>query len=67
MIKFPSICFDYLKSAFWSIANSDVHYTLSWDRLHAYHLGVFGQHLWPELKMIIEDLGRLPAKSVDER
>ena len=39
---------------------------LSWDRLHAYHLGLFGDHLWTQFKLIVnssiftnEDRGRI--------
>ena len=44
-----------------------MHYALSWDRLHAYHLGVFGKHLWPELKGIVENLGQSTEQTVDKR
>ena len=47
-----------IKNAFWDIENSDVHEAVSFDRLHAYIIGLWKQHLFGELKSIIEDLGR---------
>jgi len=31
---------------------------ISWDQLHAYHGGLFSDHLWEEVKIVAEDLGR---------
>ncbi|PBK88793.1 hypothetical protein ARMGADRAFT_1033774 [Armillaria gallica] len=35
----------YVKNVFWSIEHCDVHWALSFDRLHAFHNGLFGDHL----------------------
>ena len=35
------------------MGNTDLYKALSWDRLHAYHLGLFGDHLWPQFKLIV--------------
>jgi hypothetical protein len=56
-----------VQNIFWSVANSDPYAALSWDRLHAYHTGLFGKHLWPELQMHINNLGREAAQTVDRR
>lgn len=31
---------------------------LSWDRLHAYHGGLFSDHLWSEFKAVVETLDK---------
>ncbi|KAJ3500219.1 hypothetical protein NLJ89_g9890 [Agrocybe chaxingu] len=56
-----------VENVFWKMDGSDVYKALSWDRLHAYHGGLFSDHLWVEFKEIIEGLGRKSAKSVDEQ
>jgi hypothetical protein len=33
---------------------TDVHDALSWDRLHAYHLGLFGDHLLAHLRDLVK-------------
>ncbi|KAI0087064.1 hypothetical protein BDY19DRAFT_995481 [Irpex rosettiformis] len=45
-------------NAFWDIANTDVHQAISFDRLHAYIIGLWKQHLFEELKRVINSLGR---------
>ena len=54
------------KNAFWSVALSDPHAALAFDRLHTFHGGLFGRHLWPELQVIIEALGRGAMATVNE-
>lgn len=48
----------------------DVYQALSWDRLHAYHGGLFSDHLWGEFKNTVEKLGkkvkRQAAVTIDE-
>ncbi|KAK0488236.1 hypothetical protein EDD18DRAFT_1359684 [Armillaria luteobubalina] len=46
-----------VENVFWSIANSDPYKAVSWDRLHAYHLGVF-RHL---LNRLLEHLENIPG------
>lgn len=46
------------QNALWDIANTDVHEAVSFDRLHAYIIGLWKQHLFEELKEIIIALGR---------
>lgn len=45
---------------------SDPNRAISFDRLHAYHGGLFGDHLWPEVKAHIEALGRPAISLVDK-
>ncbi|ETW76940.1 hypothetical protein HETIRDRAFT_328617 [Heterobasidion irregulare TC 32-1] len=56
-----------VENVFWSIANVNPYQVLSWDRLHAYHLGLFGDHLWFELKQYISDWGRSAESQVDNQ
>ncbi|KAF9538336.1 hypothetical protein CPC08DRAFT_794394, partial [Agrocybe pediades] len=44
-----------VKNMFWDLMGTDIYAALSWDRLHAYNVGLFSDHLLPELKSIIED------------
>ncbi|SJL09155.1 uncharacterized protein ARMOST_12531 [Armillaria ostoyae] len=47
----------FVKNVFWSIEHCDVHQALSFDRLHAFHNGLFGDHLCKEVIQRIEKLG----------
>ncbi|KAK0505522.1 hypothetical protein EDD18DRAFT_1098869 [Armillaria luteobubalina] len=46
-----------VENVFWGIANSDPYKAVSWDRLHAYHLGVF-RHL---LNRLLEHIENIPG------
>ena len=46
---------DVPQNAFWSIPFSDPYVILSWDRLHAYHSGLFRKHILKEFLQILED------------
>ena len=39
------------------MGNTCIYKALSFDRLHAYHLGLFGGHLWPQFKLIVNGAG----------
>lgn len=45
---------------------SDPYEALSFDRLHTFHSGLFGDHLWTQLKKHIESLGRDASTLVDD-
>lgn len=47
-----------LQNVFWKLDKTDVYAAISWDRLHAYHGGLFSDHLWVRFKEIITALGR---------
>ena len=47
--------------------NSDVHRAISWDRLHAYHSGLFAAHILPVLKGLISEHGRKAEAKIDAR
>ncbi|KAI0700322.1 hypothetical protein BC835DRAFT_1304172 [Cytidiella melzeri] len=55
-----------VKNALWDVENSDVHEATSFDRLHAYIIGLFQKHLLPEIKMLLEDMGRWAETTFDE-
>lgn len=45
----------------------DVYNAVSWDRLHAYHGGLFSDHLLQELKSVIADSpGHKMGIAIDE-
>ncbi|THH17156.1 hypothetical protein EUX98_g9183 [Antrodiella citrinella] len=54
-----------VENVFWDLSNSDPYDALSWERLHAFHGGLFGRHLWPLLKKRIELQGRSAIAQVD--
>ncbi|KII83174.1 hypothetical protein PLICRDRAFT_58549 [Plicaturopsis crispa FD-325 SS-3] len=54
-----------IENAFWRIPYSDPFRLLSFDRLHFYHSGLFGDHIWPELQKFICDQGRSSKVNVD--
>ncbi|KAI0644335.1 hypothetical protein C8Q79DRAFT_913714 [Trametes meyenii] len=56
--KFKALGLRPVENVFWKIPGCDVYRALSWDRLHAYHGGLFSDHLFDELQKIIQDLGR---------
>ncbi|KAJ3505987.1 hypothetical protein NLJ89_g7124 [Agrocybe chaxingu] len=55
-----------VQNIFWSLHGVDVYRALSWDRLHAYHGGLFSDHLLVELKAIVKKLpGRTAEIAID--
>ncbi|KAF9537471.1 hypothetical protein CPC08DRAFT_651734 [Agrocybe pediades] len=55
-----------VKNIFWDMRYTDVYSALSWDRLHAYHGGLFKDHLWKELKEVINETGGKPSAKIVE-
>ena len=56
-----------MKNAFWEVNNSDPHAAISWNRLQAYHSGLFAAHLWPVFVQALKQLGRKPQAKIDRR
>ncbi|THH10264.1 hypothetical protein EW146_g8426 [Bondarzewia mesenterica] len=56
-----------IQNCFSTVQYSDVFCAVSWDRLHAYHLGPFRDHLWAQLKEHIMNLGRAAEAQVDDQ
>ncbi|KDQ51821.1 hypothetical protein JAAARDRAFT_62330 [Jaapia argillacea MUCL 33604] len=54
-----------ISNVFWRVKNSNPYRALSFDRLHAYHGGLWGDHLWPEIQKQIESLRRAAMKKLD--
>jgi len=54
-----------LQNVFWKLNNTDVYAAVSWDRLHAYHGGLFSDHLWVRFKEIVTALGRSFCEKFD--
>lgn len=57
------------QNVFWSLKGTDVYKALSWDRLHAYHHGLF-VHILGEFKKTIEamrptELGRIAESQIN--
>lgn len=57
----------FTQNIFWKLAHCDPHKALSFDRLHAYHLGLFGKHLWLEFKLVVDGLERKYAVIIDDQ
>ncbi|KAI0348900.1 hypothetical protein OH77DRAFT_1384324, partial [Trametes cingulata] len=47
----------------WSLRPIQV--SISFDRLHAFHSGLFGHHLWKEFKQRVEDISTNALKLID--
>ncbi|EPT01467.1 hypothetical protein FOMPIDRAFT_1120536, partial [Fomitopsis schrenkii] len=55
-----------LANVFFRMNNSDPYKAISWDKLHAFSLGLFGAHIWPEIVQLVKDLSREDHSEVDE-
>ncbi|KAI0723921.1 hypothetical protein C8T65DRAFT_734430 [Cerioporus squamosus] len=51
--KLKKISIRDVENVFWSVVRSDPHETNSFDRLHAYHSGLFAAHLLDEYQKVI--------------
>lgn len=56
-----------IQNAFWNVENSDPYAALSWDRLHAYHGGLFSDHIWPEILDLVAAQGKRMSQLVDDQ
>jgi len=57
----------HFKNVFWDLNYCDPYCALSWDRLHAYHGGLFSDHIWVEFKRTVNAIGKSAAKKVDKQ
>ncbi|KAF6743705.1 hypothetical protein DFP72DRAFT_113420 [Ephemerocybe angulata] len=55
---FQSVGLRNVENVFWKLKYSDPYSALSWDRLHAYHSGLFRKHILTEFLTLLEILGR---------
>lgn len=68
LVKFEIWLLIFLyKNAFWDLSYFDPYQALSWDRLHAYHGGLFSDHIWSEFKRVVDELGKKQAKQIDRQ
>ncbi|KAI0336130.1 hypothetical protein GY45DRAFT_1291847 [Cubamyces sp. BRFM 1775] len=56
-----------IKNVFWEMPHCNVYRALSWDRLHAYHGGLFSDHLFAEFQSILGVLGRPAVTQVNRQ
>ncbi|KAF9470163.1 hypothetical protein BDN70DRAFT_821696, partial [Pholiota conissans] len=56
-----------VENVFWSLEGTDVYSAISFDRLHAYHGGLFSDHLWGQFKDAVSALKKpkVAAKKID--
>ncbi|OJT12638.1 hypothetical protein TRAPUB_10879 [Trametes pubescens] len=54
-----------VQNVFWKVPGCDVYRALSWDRLHAYHGGLFSDHLFAQFQEIVKLLGRNATEDVN--
>lgn len=55
-----------IQNAFWDVENTDVHEALSFDRLHAYIIGLWQKHLLQQLKLLVDGLPREVRVKIEE-
>ncbi|KAJ6553880.1 hypothetical protein B0H10DRAFT_1848583, partial [Mycena sp. CBHHK59/15] len=65
ILKANSLC--DVDNIFWKIGNTDPHRALSFDRLHAYHGGLWGDHLFSQIKLRVTDKGRESIVKIDKQ
>ncbi|KAF9245417.1 hypothetical protein BU15DRAFT_85700 [Melanogaster broomeanus] len=56
-----------VENAFWHVNRSCPHVILSFNVLHFNNLGMWGSHLFVELKKLLKELGRHAEKTVDSQ
>ncbi|KAG1748936.1 uncharacterized protein EDB91DRAFT_1244739 [Suillus paluster] len=49
-----------------NLKTTDIHCALCYDQLHAVLRGLFRDHMWPELQLLIGLLGRNPTMKIDQ-
>ncbi|KAF8896734.1 hypothetical protein CPB84DRAFT_1681981 [Gymnopilus junonius] len=54
-----------VENVFWDFKYCDPYQATSWDGLHAHDSGLFGAHILPELKRLVDVLGKEYAKLLD--
>ncbi|KIJ99858.1 hypothetical protein K443DRAFT_8115 [Laccaria amethystina LaAM-08-1] len=54
-----------VENVFWKFPHTDIYQAISWDHLHAYHGGLFSDHIWEEVKSVAEELGKNVSKLID--
>jgi hypothetical protein len=55
------------QNSLWIVERSSPHDALSQDTLHAYDSGLFGDHMFEEVKAHLKTLGRTAEKTTDDQ
>lgn len=63
-VSYLTACNLDCQNAFWALMHTDIYKALCWDRLHAYHNGVF-KHLLTEFLNIFDDLPRSAKAEIE--
>ncbi|KAF8802160.1 hypothetical protein BYT27DRAFT_7261276 [Phlegmacium glaucopus] len=56
-----------VENMFWKIFRSNCYAALSWCRLHAFHGGLFSDHLLVEYEIIVDEMGKQSAAEINKR
>ncbi|KAI0366147.1 hypothetical protein BV20DRAFT_1046355 [Pilatotrama ljubarskyi] len=54
-------------NVFWKIPHCNVYRALSWDRLHAYHGGLFSDHLFDQFQQIVAGLEKACTTKINDQ
>ncbi|KAF8136888.1 hypothetical protein K438DRAFT_2120589 [Mycena galopus ATCC 62051] len=54
-------------NVFWKVAYSDPHHAISFDRLHSHHSGLWGDHLFGQIKLHLLNRGDRQATKLDQQ
>ena len=54
-----------MQNIFWEMPRLDPYEALCFDRLHANHIGLFGDHLWAEFQLAVDELERDVRDAID--
>ncbi|KAF8164494.1 hypothetical protein K438DRAFT_1909729 [Mycena galopus ATCC 62051] len=54
-----------IDNVFWKVAYSDPHHAISFDRLHSHHSGLWGDHLFAQIKLHLTILGPRQSAKLD--
>ncbi|KAI0690406.1 hypothetical protein C8T65DRAFT_745808 [Cerioporus squamosus] len=65
--KLKAIGVRNVENVFWSVARSNPHDTNCFDRLHAYHSGLFASHLLDQYQKVVQDSGPTAIELVHEQ
>ncbi|KAF8142339.1 hypothetical protein K438DRAFT_1635779, partial [Mycena galopus ATCC 62051] len=56
-----------IDNVFWKVAYSDPHHAISFDRLHSHHSGLWGDHLFAQIKLHLTILGPRQSAELDKQ
>ncbi|KAJ7086268.1 hypothetical protein C8R44DRAFT_650957 [Mycena epipterygia] len=54
-------------NVFWNVSHSDPHHAISFDRLHSHQSGLWGDHLFGQIKLHVEKLGGRQSAKLDQQ